>query len=411
MDAPSTVIDPLLGLLFLLAAWSALAHAALGALSEVRLRWLLDRAGERLRRWAGPLASHRQAALASLAWTRTLLAGLAVALAAPRWGPWPVLGLVATLAGLEVGARAFWDRRAGVGTLRWAVSVLLPFGWLGAPGRALAALARHLRREGSEREDARIARLALEHAIGRCRQSGSLGDEEAELLRSVLEFKDTVAREVMVPRPRVVAFEAATPLEEVLRRVVETGHSRYPVYRERLEDLVGLLVAKDLFRFVRDGAELEHLTAEALVRRGPFVTDEDVPVGLLLRRMQRERVHLAVVTDPFGTVRGIVTLEDILEELVGEIQDEHDREETAVRALPDGRILVDGDYSLYDLQERLDAPLAPDDESYDSVGGLIAARLGELPRPGDRVQVGAWELTVREADGQRVRRVEMRPLN
>ncbi len=411
MDAPSTVIDPLLGLLFVLAAWSALAHAALGALSEVRLRWLLEQSRGRLRGWAGRLASDRQAAAASLAWTRTLLVGLAVALAAPRWAPWTVLGLVAALAALEVAARAFWDRRAGLGTLRWAVSVLLPLGWLGAPGRALAALARRLRRRGPEREDARVARLALEHAIGRCQQSGSLGDEEAELLRSVLEFKDTVAREVMVPRPKVVAFEAATPLEEVLRHVVETGHSRYPVYRERLEDLVGLLVAKDLFRFVRDGAELGHLTAETLVRRGPFVTDEDVPVGLLLRRMQRERVHLAVVTDPFGTVRGIVTLEDILEELVGEIQDEHDREETAVRTLPDGRLLVDGDYSLYDLQEKLDTALAPEDEGYDSVGGLIAAHLGDLPRPGDSVRVGAWELTVREADGQRVRRVEMRPVS
>ncbi len=394
----------------MLAMWAAVALGALASLSDVRLRWLAERSSPPWRERAERVRERRRALLGALGLARTISLGSTAALLAVRYGlPWSI-GVAASIASLEVVSRAFWGQRGERGALRWVVWAagwLSPFAWWAS---LLSGLGARFDRRRGKPEEKRLARFALEHAIERSLNSGSLDGDDADLLRSVLEFKDTIVREVMVPRHRVVAFEADAPLDDVLRRVVETGHSRYPVYRERLEDLVGLLVAKDLFRHVREGADLSALSAGTLSRRAPFVTEEDVPVGQLLRRMQRDRVHLSVVTDRFGTVRGIVTLEDILEELVGEIQDEHDREETAIRRQADGSVLVHGDFSIYDLDERLGTRLASEAESFDSVGGLLVARLGELPRPGDSVQVDGWELCVREADGPRVRLVEVRAL-
>ncbi len=410
MDAPGASFDLVTGILSAFAVWAAVAHAALASLSEVRLRWLAEQSSGSWSARAEQVRANRASWLAAFGLARTLSLGLGVSMLAARHGLAWGGGLAALVASLEAGARAFWGRRGGRGALRWVVGA----GWWARPfaiwTMLVVRLGASLGRRRAEPEQRRLARFALEHAIARSLEAGSLDGSEADLLRSVLEFEDTIVREVMVPRHRVVAFEASASLDEVLRRVVETGHSRYPVYRERLEELVGLLVAKDLFRYVREGRDLSGLSAGELIRCAPFVTEEDVPVGRLLRRMQRDRVHLAVVTDRFGTVRGIATLEDILEELVGEIQDEHDREETAVRRQEDGSILVHGDFSIYDLDERLGSTLASEAEEFDSIGGLLVARLGELPRPGDRVRVDGWELRVREAEGPRVRLVEVRAL-
>lgn len=249
-----------------------------------------------------------------------------------------------------------------------------------------------------------IAEREVEHILDKHEEQGALSEGHAELLMNVLEFKDTVAREVMVPRTRMIAIDAAMPMDEVVERVVQEGHSRYPVYRERLDRVEGVLHAKDLFQAMRTGK----LTSIApIVRKNVLFVPEAKKIGDLLKEMQVRRQHLAVVVDEFGGTSGIVTLEDILEEIVGEIQDEHDTEESLVQELEPGRFLVDARVSIHDLGELIEAPLSPSEEGFDSLGGLVIETFGRVPQVGEQIRIDGIDITVREADDRTVQRVEI----
>lgn len=249
-----------------------------------------------------------------------------------------------------------------------------------------------------------IAEREVEHILDKHEEQGALPEGHAELLMNVLEFKDTIAREVMVPRTRMVAIEASMPIDDVVERVMQEGHSRYPVYRERLDRVEGVLHAKDLFQAMRH-AKLSSITQ--LVRKNVLYVPEAKKIGDLLKEMQVRRQHLAVVIDEFGGTSGIVTLEDILEEIVGEIQDEHDAEESLVQELEPGRFLVDARVSIHDLGELIDAPLTPSEEGFDSLGGLVIESFGRVPQVGEQIRIDGIDITVREADDRTVQRVEI----
>ena len=249
-----------------------------------------------------------------------------------------------------------------------------------------------------------IAEREVEHILDKHEEQGALSEGHAELLMNVLEFKDTIAREVMVPRTRMVAIDAAMPIDEVVERVVQEGHSRYPVYRERLDRVEGMLHAKDLFQAMRH-AKLSSIAP--LVRKNVLFVPEAKKIGDLLKEMQVRRQHLAVVVDEFGGTSGIVTLEDILEEIVGEIQDEHDAEESLVQELEPGRFLVDARVSIHDLAELIDAPLTPSEEGFDSLGGLVIESFGRVPHVGEEIRIDGIDIMVREADDRTVQRVEI----
>jgi CBS domain containing-hemolysin-like protein len=216
---------------------------------------------------------------------------------------------------------------------------------------------------------------------------------------------DTVAREVMVPRTRMVAIDVATPIDEVVKRVVEEGHSRYPLYRERVDRIEGILHAKDLFRAIR--TKSSPIDLSTLVRKPALFVAESQKIGHVLREMQSKRQHLAIVVDEFGGTAGVVTLEDILEEIVGEIQDEHDAEESLVTEVSPGTYLADARISIHELGQVLDTDLANDQE-VDSLGGLVVGLAGKVPEPGEQLEVEGLDLIVREADEKRVTRVEIR---
>ncbi|GAB4214501.1 MAG: hypothetical protein OHK0013_39230 [Sandaracinaceae bacterium] len=248
-----------------------------------------------------------------------------------------------------------------------------------------------------------IAEREVEHMLEKHEEEGALAEDQAELLMNVLEFKDTVAREVMVPRTRMVAIECSLPFEAVVDRVLAEGHSRYPVYRESLDKIEGILYAKDLFQAQRQGKT----TILPLLRKNVLFVPEAQKIGLLLREMQARHQHLAVVVDEFGGTAGIVTLEDILEEIVGEIQDEHDAEESLVTELEPGRFLADARVSIHDLGEMIGVPLTPSEEGFDSLGGLVVEQLGRVPSVGEKLRLDGIEITVREADEKKVQRVEI----
>jgi CBS domain containing-hemolysin-like protein len=227
----------------------------------------------------------------------------------------------------------------------------------------------------------------------------------ARLTETELELKDLVVRDVMVPRTRVSAIEVSRPLPEVLKIVASEGHSRFPVYRDKVDNIVGLLYAKDLFRILKD-VKLQQRPLIDLVRAPVNFVPETQGVSSVLREMRSRRLHMAVVIDEFGGVSGIVTLEDILEVIVGEIRDEYDTEEAPIQDLGDGRLLVDAAVSVDDLSAYLGAKI-PEDDDYESLGGLLVHRAGRVPAIGTQIEAFDFCFIVREADEKRIIKVEI----
>jgi CBS domain containing-hemolysin-like protein len=283
---------------------------------------------------------------------------------------------------------------------------------LAAPLSALGKrAARWLKPEGPR--DARLTETEVEWVVSEGQKHGSLGQEPAEMIRNVLELKDLVARDVMVPRTRICAIEVTTPLPEVLRFVASEGHSRFPVYRDQVDNVIGLLYAKDLFRLLKDEKVQATTPLGDLIRTPVNFVPEMQGVSSVLREMRARRLHMAVVIDEFGGVSGIVTLEDILEVIVGEIRDEYDTEEAPIQDLGDGRLLADAAVSVHDLSAYLGAEI-PENGDYESLGGLLIQHAGKVPAVGARIEAFDLSFIVRDADEKRVAKVEIirpRPLS
>jgi CBS domain containing-hemolysin-like protein len=297
---------------------------------------------------------------------------------------------------------------------RWALPMLRfsrPLRWLvvpfALPMQWTSLLIDKLFPPRPEENPQHVTELEVEHMIEQGAEHGSIPAQNAELLRSVIEFGDTVVREVMVPRTSMIAIEINTPLDEVVQLIIAQGHSRYPVYRDRIDQIEGTLYAKDLFRLIRGGPEPSG-RLEDLIRRPVFFTAHSQKISVLLRQMQARRVHVAIVVDEFGGTSGMVTLEDIIEEIVGEIRDEHDSDETPVRQIGPDRYLANADVSLYDLAEITGMSLPEEHtRSYESLGGMLVDLAGRVPKNGDSIEIGGHEIIVRAADERRVSRVEV----
>lgn len=231
-------------------------------------------------------------------------------------------------------------------------------------------------------------------------EEGSIAEQEKKLIHSVFHFSETVVREVMKPRPDIVAVEADEPLYAALEIVLKYGYSRIPVYRGELDKIEGVLFSKDLLNAVHLGKT--DMAVAALARPVNFVP-ESKRVGELLTEMQRNKFHIALVTDEYGSVSGLVTMEDLLEELVGDISDEYDREETRIEELPDGAYRVNGRVSIDDVNEALDVEL-PQDE-WDTIGGLMLGLLGEIPSEGREVRFDHLRLKAEKVVGRRIKSV------
>lgn len=255
----------------------------------------------------------------------------------------------------------------------------------------------------------RVTETEMEMLVDEGERAGSLDHDQAEMVRNVLEFGDLTAGQAMIPRTRVTAFDIETPPEELLRRVSESGHSRYPVYRERIDNVIGILHAKDLLTHAAHTEQLETLDIETILRRPVAFVPETQEASKVLKDMRAGRHHLAIVIDEFGGMSGLVTLEDLIEEIVGDIQDEHDLEDQSITELGDGRLLVDASVSIQELNRLLEAGL-PEDGDYNTVGGLVLERLGRVPEVGERIAEHGFAFHVRAADDRRVIKVEVERL-
>ncbi|HEX2029879.1 MAG TPA: hemolysin family protein [Actinomycetota bacterium] len=227
-------------------------------------------------------------------------------------------------------------------------------------------------------------------------------EEEKELIHSIFEFGDTVVREVMVPRPDIAAVDVLEPLDRVAAMVIEHGYSRIPVFKDSLDEIVGVVYAKDVLRSLRTSKNGRDRKTKDIARK-PYFVPESKKVADLLRDMQRERLHLAIVVDEYGSVAGLVTLEDLIEEIVGEIEDEFDRAEPNVKPVGDDRYRLNAKVSVDDVNDLLEVKL-PDTE-WDTVGGLMLGILGRVPRQGEAVEFGDLRFTAERVQGRRISQV------
>ncbi len=233
--------------------------------------------------------------------------------------------------------------------------------------------------------------------------------EQGELLSSVVEFKETLVSEIMIPRTDAHFLETTDTVGEALKKIAEWGHSRIPVYEESIDNVKGILLAKSLAtQFAKGAIDLDQPIAPYL-RTPVLFAPESQKISETLKAMQARRMHMAIVVDEFGGTSGIITLEDILEELVGDIKDEVDKEEDPITKMKDNIISVDAHISIYDLEEELGIKL-PEDGEYNSLGGFITAQAGFVPPPGYKIEYQGHLFRVAESDDRHITRVEIRKL-
>lgn len=250
-------------------------------------------------------------------------------------------------------------------------------------------------------ERAFISEEEIKYFIKEGRTKGIFEETEEALIHGVFEFADTTVKEVMVPKHKFNAIEVDTSPEKVLDFIVESGFSRYPVYRERLEDIVGILYNKDIFKVME---EKRPLVIQELIRPPYFVPDT-IMISRLLREMQRKRVHMAIVVNEHGEVDGLVTIEDLLEEIVGEIEDEYDIEkEGLIERLRDGTLIIDASTSLRDLRD-VGLPFE-ESEEFNTLAGFMLSKLQRIPRGGEFVIHQGHRFTIVDVEGRRIVKVK-----
>jgi CBS domain containing-hemolysin-like protein len=233
--------------------------------------------------------------------------------------------------------------------------------------------------------------------------SGVLDPEEREYLNNVFDFGDRVAREIMVPRPDIEALPSDAPLAELAEKAAFGRYTRYPVYEEELDNILGAVHVKDLFRAAGEdpkGFDIRDVVRECLV------VPENKPIEQILREFQTRKLQMAIVIDEWGSVEGLITIEDVLEEIVGEIQDEFDEGEAAIERISEGLFAIDGRIPITEVNEHFDLDLPHED--FDTIGGYVLGSLGRPPEAGDSVEADGATLHVKSVDGQRVSMLTLR---
>lgn len=244
----------------------------------------------------------------------------------------------------------------------------------------------------------------LQNLIDASEQNGIIDEEEGDMLQSILELDETIVREVMVPRTDMVCVDANQPLSALLDAILKSGHSRIPIYRENNDNIIGLVYAKDLLRFW--GRPLEEISLENVLR-SPYLVPEAKLVSDLLQEFRATRVHIAIVIDEYGGTSGLVTIEDLIEEIVGDIQDEYDLEDDWLIEEADGSVLVDGRLNIEELEEQFGIEV--EREKFDSVGGYVVEHLGRVPAAGERVEIDAMQIQVVAGDQRAIRQLRIFP--
>ncbi len=265
-----------------------------------------------------------------------------------------------------------------------------------------------LGQSGQEIEMPTVTEDEIEYQIRWGHDHSVFGEKkQGELLMSAVEFSDTSVKEVMVPRTDMFALEINTPMTDAVTAIMERGHSRIPVFHDSPDEIVGLLYTKDLLGYLSENPEKDRPTVASVVRKKPLFVPEIQKISDLLTQMRGRGQHMAIVVDEFGGTSGLVTLEDIIEELVGEIRDEFDNEETMIRRMNPLTWVVDARMSVHDFKDHTDIEL-PDSADYESVGGYVIAEHGFIPQKNAILERNGLRITVLASDARHVERLEIK---
>jgi len=248
----------------------------------------------------------------------------------------------------------------------------------------------------------RITEEEIQEIIDASEEEGLINPEENEMIRSIFALSDTVVREIMVPRTDMASVSVDTSVGEVLKTIITCGHSRIPVYDGTVDNITGLLYAKDLLKYW--GMSDASLNIKRIMRT-PYFIPETKNLEELLQEFKRKRVHIAIVIDEYGGTSGLVTIEDLLEQIVGDIQDEYDLEEDWLVEEPDGSVLVDARLPIEELEERFGIEIERD--KFDTVAGLIFHLTGRIPKVGEEIENGTLRMTVLEGGERNIRKVRV----
>ena len=407
LDADSALGIAIFILALVLTALVAAAEAGVASASRVRLRAIARSGVSRAEALHG-YVDERASILGALAIARNIAVVLAAAVGTflvLRWSGHRWLPLVAVIAGAVllialldalprlVVARSpeVWGMRV-VPVVRVFRMVFGPFAW--AIDRSLRSVVPHNGEAVTEDGTEQILRIVESE------EDEPIEEEERQMIRGIIDMEDTTAREIMVPRIDVIALDEDATLDEALKTIVERGFSRVPIYRETIDNVTGIIYAKDLLRCLTENRR----PALTDVARPPYFIPESKKVDELLAELRQSKVHIAIVVDEYGGTAGLVTIEDLIEEIVGEIQDEYDREEARIERLNETEAILDARVSV-DALTDLFGFRTDDQQDYDSVGGFVYHHLGKVPVAGDEVRVDGLTLRVLSVLGRRIKKV------
>ncbi|TMG17137.1 MAG: HlyC/CorC family transporter [Chloroflexi bacterium] len=418
MDTTAWIELIIIAVSLVLAALAASAETSLTSISRVRLRTLVEQkvpqaiVVERLHRdpnaYLSTILIFNTVAIIMASSAATLLAIRLYQDRVPEW----LVSLVLSLAVLvlcEITPKTISLQRAERVALRMA-RLVSGATWVMRPVVfVLTAITRLILRMLGGKTQVRgpfVTEEELKMLVSVGEEEGVLEEEEREMIHGIFEMGDMRVRELMVPRTDLVAIEVNEPVEKAVDLVTKHGHTRIPVYDGNLDHIVGVLYAKDLLRAVVRG---EQKTLREIARK-PYFTPESNKVQDVLRDLRKNRVHMAIVVDEYGGTAGAVTIEDILEEIVGPIQDEYDiGEEDEIQFISPNEVVLDGRVSVDDVNELLKLEIGADD--YDTIGGYVLNQLGAAPKVGATLKLGTGELRVEAVQGTRIKKVRIRSEN
>jgi len=256
---------------------------------------------------------------------------------------------------------------------------------------------------GTPDEDQNRLEEKIQSIIDAGEEKGLIDAQSGAMIESILEFRETLAREVMIPRTDILAIGSHAPIEEIIELIIQQGHTRIPVYSGSIDNIIGILNVKDLLKFWPRPVRQEDILS---ILRKPYFIPETKNIHLLLHELKEQKLHMAIVIDEYGGTSGLVTLEDLIEEIVGEIRDEHDQEEEKFAELPDGYTLVDSRVEIEALEQHFGVAIP--EGKYETLGGFILDTVKRIPMTGDVIQYDGLEMVIASADDRSIKKVRIR---
>ncbi|MGB5848534.1 MAG: hemolysin family protein [Ignavibacteriaceae bacterium] len=235
-------------------------------------------------------------------------------------------------------------------------------------------------------------------------EKGTLEEEEHEIIKSIVSFRNILASEIMTPRVDIKAIQSNASFNQIVSTINETGHSRFPLYNEDLDAIVGILSAKDILPFIKNGKPRKAINLSAIARNAMFVP-KTKKINNLLREFQSKNTHIAIVVDEYGGTAGLITLEDIIEEVVGEIWDEYDKEEDIIKKIDEDRYLVLGKTPIDEINEAIGSEVITEETDFETIGGLVFKKAGSIPNEGYSFKINNFKFTVKEIHRKRIKKV------